>query len=391
MKRRDRASILLRRISALPLSWLDLSFSKRLLIVALAYWLGEIGLWFLFPLAHNGVTMFLPIVCACWLFRYRGLLVSMFLNGLAFQLTYLLLLQGMLSDQTFMLGGIIGFITSLGVGLVVCWLRTAVDMMQQARQSALASEQKRIAAMQAEYHASLAYEHERKINELKDRFLLHVSHELRTPLTVLGGFLELLKGFVDQMEPEERTQMLAQALESHEELVRLVNGVLDAVVAAETMPFPRCEEVAVHQIVQNVLSHLDPEEVRAYTVCIKVAELLKVRADPDHLYHVLQNLLSNVLKYVPKQTTIIIEAAQMTSLVRLSIQDEGPGIPTDELPLLFEKFVRLKRDIAGPTRGTGLGLYTCRYLVESMGGRIWAESSGCAGEGSRFCLTLPSL
>src|SRR5690242_11536989 len=135
MKQRDRADTLLRRISAFPLSWLDLSLGKRLLIVLLAYILGEIGLWFLFPLAHNGATMFLPVICACWLFRYRGLLVSMVLNGLAFQCTYLLLLRGMLSDQAFMLGGIIGFVTSLGVGLVICWLRTAVDAIQLARQS----------------------------------------------------------------------------------------------------------------------------------------------------------------------------------------------------------------------------------------------------------------
>ncbi len=72
----------------------------------------------------------------------------------------------------------------------------------------------------------------------------------------------------------------------------------------------------------------------------------------------------------------------------LSVQDAGPGIPPEELPLLFEKLVRLKRDLAGPTRGTGLGLYICKQLVEEMGGRIWVESSGRMGEGSRFCMTL---
>ena len=78
-----------------------------------------------------------------------------------------------------------------------------------------------------------------------------------------------------------------------------------------------------------------------------------------------------------------------SSPVCLSVQDAGPGIPAEELPLLFEKFVRLKRDLAGSTRGTGLGLYICKQLVEAMGGRIWVESSGHLGEGSRFCVTLP--
>jgi len=72
------------------------------------------------------------------------------------------------------------------------------------------------------------------------------------------------------------------------------------------------------------------------------------------------------------------------------VQDAGPGIPPEEIPLLFEKFVRLKRDLAGPTRGTGLGLYLCKQLVEAMGGSIWVESSGRIGEGSRFCFTLPA-
>jgi len=70
------------------------------------------------------------------------------------------------------------------------------------------------------------------------------------------------------------------------------------------------------------------------------------------------------------------------------VQDEGPGIPSEEQPLLFQKFVRLKRDLAGPIQGTGLGLYMCKQLVEAMNGTIRVESSGNKGEGSRFCLTL---
>ena len=118
-----------------------------------------------------------------------------------------------------------------------------------------------------------------------------------------------------------------------------------------------------------------------------------VWADPEFLRQVLRNLLSNVFKYVPTQTEIRIEATQEapSSQVCLSVQDAGPGIPAEELPLLFEKFVRLKRDLAGSTRGTGLGLYICKQLIEAMGGRIWVESPGRLGEGSRFCLTLSPL
>ena len=158
MKHPDRVSTFPRQMHTLPLSWLSLSVDKRLLIVVLSYGLGVAGLWFLFPLVHNGASMFLPIVSACWLFRYRGLLISLVLNGIAFQLTYLFLLRGMLPDHAFVEGGIIGFGTSLGLGLVVCWLRTAVDLVQVARQQALAAEQERLLTLLKERQATLAYE-----------------------------------------------------------------------------------------------------------------------------------------------------------------------------------------------------------------------------------------
>lgn len=390
MKRPDRAMRLLRQVQVFPLSWLSFSRGKRLFIVTLSYWLGVAGLLLLFPLVHNGASMYLPIISACWLFRYRGLLVSLVLNGIAFQLAYIFLLKGMLPDQDFVEGGVLGFGTSLGLGLVVCWLRTAVDLVQVSRQRALVAEQERLLALQAERHMTLAYEHERQLNELKEQFLLHVSHELRTPLTVLGGLLELLKVYFEQMDPLERKEMLSRTLNSYDELVSLVNEVLDAVAVAGSIPTPRCEQVAVLQVVQEVLEHLDPRNVQGYTIHLQVAEQLLVWADPRSLYHVLQNLLSNIFKYVPAQTEVSIEATQTdsSSPVCLSVRDAGPGIPPEELPMLFEKFVRLKRDLGGPIRGTGLGLYICRHLIEAMGGRIWVESSGHAGEGSRFCMTL---
>jgi signal transduction histidine kinase len=85
--------------------------------------------------------------------------------------------------------------------------------------------------------------------------------------------------------------------------------------------------------------------------------------------------------------------AQETSAeyVCISVKDTGPGIPPEEIGLLFERFVRLQRDLAGAKRGTGLGLYISKQLVEAMGGRIWVESSGIEGEGSLFCFTLPLL
>jgi signal transduction histidine kinase len=105
------------------------------------------------------------------------------------------------------------------------------------------------------------------------------------------------------------------------------------------------------------------------------------------------------MKYSPLYSRIVISARCLdinrggttaSSDVCISVTDEGPGIPPSDVPLLFNKFVRLKRDLAGTVRGTGLGLYISKQLVQGMDGRIWIESAGKEGEGSRFCFTLPS-
>jgi signal transduction histidine kinase len=247
-----------------------------------------------------------------------------------------------------------------------------------------ANQQLEVQARQIEH----AYEQQRHLNELKDQFLLNVSHELRTPLTMLGGSLELLEEHYERLDPVERELVLKQALAGQEELVDLVNRVLDTTTIVNEVPKVHLEAIYVRQF---LLEHLAP--VQNYTVCLHVSEQVVVLADPQFLRQVLQNLLSNLFKYVPTQTEIVISATQETpsSPVCISVQDAGPGIPAEELPLLFEKFVRLKRDLAGSTRGTGLGLYICKQLVEAMGGRIWVESSGRLGEGSRFCVTLAAF
>ena len=108
----------------------------------------------------------------------------------------------------------------------------------------------------------------------------------------------------------------------------------------------------------------------------------------------------NAFKYSLAGTPIVISAAlntdaahagRRTPPVSICVKDSGPGIPADEISLLFSPFVRLKRDLTGPVQGTGLGLYISKNIVEAMGGRIWVESTGIPGEGSSFCFALPRV
>ena len=144
---------------------------------------------------------------------------------------------------------------------------------------------------------------------------------------------------------------------------------------------------------EEVVSSLDPRDRQAHPLQMELANQSLVWADPQYVRQVVLNLLSNALKYTPTQTPILLRTSLRggpeTQRVCITVQDGGPGIPPAEQPLLFQKFVRLRRDLAGTIGGSGLGLYLCKRLVEAMGGQIWVESSGKAGEGSCFCFTLP--
>jgi signal transduction histidine kinase len=382
---------LLWRIRVFPLLLLHLSLNIRLFLCLLSYIAGAWGLWFSYPRLGNAATMVLPIIIFCWFLSYRGLLISFFSTMSALWIIYRYLSGNLLPLHIILDRTMIGFVINLLLGLTICWLREALDLLFVARKQALTAEQERVLAVEKEQQVTLAYEQQRQLNAMKDQFLLNVSHELRTPVTVLGSSLELLKDFSEQLQPAEREQTLALALTSQEALADLINRVLDTTTVMSKTLLVKPEAIGMYHVLQDVLARLAPHDVEAYTICLNVPEQLMVWADPLLLRQVLQNLFSNIFKYVPKQTKVQVEISQVTSSspVYLSIQDAGPGIPPEELPLLFEKFVRLKRDLAGSRPGMGLGLYICRQFVEAMKGRIWAESSGRIGEGCRFCLMLP--
>jgi len=247
---------------------------------------------------------------------------------------------------------------------------------------------------QAEQQAVLAYEQQRQVNQLKDELLVNLNHELRTPLTTIAGYVELLRTHDQQLDPASRMTFLDAAAQGCEELLRLVTHLLEAAAMSQGTWSLHCQPCAVERIVEEVVSSLDPGDRQAHPLQMELANQSLVWADPQYVRQVVLNLLSNALKYTPTQTPILLRTSLRgdpeTQQVCITVQDGGPGIPPAEQPLLFQKFVRLRRDLAGTIGGSGLGLYLCKRLVEAMGGQIWVESSGKAGEGSCFCFTLPA-
>lgn len=244
-----------------------------------------------------------------------------------------------------------------------------------------------------------AYEQQRRLNEMKDQFILNVSHELRTPLTQVYGYLELLETFHHTLTSDKQMEYIQKATQGCEALLPLLNTILDAIGTGSHMTPPQAQELVVADLVREVLEEFEPVQRQEHPVRLEIAEGLVVQADPQSLCQLLRNLLNNAFKYTPPQTTVRVVATRCdpvaqhpdgASQVCICVQDTGPGIPPEDIPLLYGKFVRLKRDLAGSVRGTGLGLYISKQLVEAMGGSIWVESAGIAGQGSRFYFTLPA-
>jgi signal transduction histidine kinase len=271
--------------------------------------------------------------------------------------------------------------------------------------------------------ASVALDRVRELTALKDQFLIDANHELRTPMMSWYGNTELLAQLGAHATPEQRERMLARALASGDAVLRLLNSLLDAGALGAGPPRLRIEPVALEPLIRDVLATFDPRQIgepgleeityEAPRVTLDVSPELMALADASRLRQVLVNLLTNALKYSAPRTPITIIAQPLfppdrprlhplrargrrspaitgpAPMVRIAVRDHGLGVPPRDAGKLFQRFVRLERDIAGSVRGTGVGLYLCRVLVEAMGGRIWVESSGIEGEGSTFAFTLP--
>jgi len=236
-----------------------------------------------------------------------------------------------------------------------------------------------------------AYEQQRQLSAIKDELIVHMSHELRTPLTEVSGFLDLLGDQEERaLDPSLQALFVQKAQHGCADLLSLVDTILNAAqTGALVAPLP-CEDVSLTQVVREELDNLGPNALQDHRIQLPGEAQVIAWANTRSVQQIVRNLLSNALKYSPAQATIIVSAAEDGDWALLLVRDEGLGIPPAEKPLLFGKFVRLQRDMSGAIRGTGLGLYICKQLVEAMGGQIWVESSGIEGEGSCFHVRLPS-
>ncbi len=215
------------------------------------------------------------------------------------------------------------------------------------------------------------------------------SHELRTPLTAVQGYIELLEAYNHNLSSERRAEFIMKAHRGCDELTLLVENIMDASrvqVDTENLNLIQVSLLEPITHITEMLEGVTRHEQRTVNVAIPADAY--VMADELRLRQVLLNLVSNALKYSSPQSDIDITASMKNGNVNVSIRDRGQGVPPKDQARLFKRFVRLERDMNSPIRGAGLGLYISKRLIEAMGGRIWVESTGKAGEGSIFTFTL---
>jgi len=200
------------------------------------------------------------------------------------------------------------------------------------------------------------------------------------------GCLDIIRDRGRKMNEEEHNIFLTYAIYSCSELQRIADNILDAMRSDSDVSPPWIKEFDVGSVAFDVLRHIDAHD---HFIHVDIPEGIVAQGDSQQVRQVMRNLLSNCFKYSPKGSPVTVRIWRDDSFAYVCVSDKGPGIGTDQIPRMFQRFSRLECDVAGPVRGIGLGLYICRRFIENMGGRIWVESIGVPGEGSSFYFTLP--
>lgn len=246
-----------------------------------------------------------------------------------------------------------------------------------------------LAIERSETDKDLVQERERADDALasRDEFLAIVSHDLRNLLNTVLGFAGLITQEVERDKDSTRVVADAQRIQrAGARMNRLIGDLVDvASIHAGALAVTQRLQ-APSSVVQEAIDTFQPQAAgRGITLRAELGPAVSpIAFDAARILQVLGNLLSNALKFTPAKGAVVLRVAQSTNELQFSVSDTGPGIPSERLQEIFNRYVQVR---SNDRRGVGLGLYISRCIVLGHGGRIWAESK--PAEGTTVCFTLP--
>jgi len=227
----------------------------------------------------------------------------------------------------------------------------------------------------------------RRLSELRADFVSLVSHELRSPMAAVIGAARTLQDRWRTLAPDQRESFLAVIADESSRLAALIGDVVDTSrLEAGTFGY-RFEDVDLERLVRDSVEAAVVTQQHVRVVASVDAGLPTIRGDRERLRQILSNLIENAVKYSPEGGEVRVLAGTVNGAVRISVVDDGPGIPSDQQVRIFERFGRA--EVPGVSKpGTGLGLFIARSIAEAHGGSLAVRSS--PGSGSTFTLALPT-
>ncbi len=218
--------------------------------------------------------------------------------------------------------------------------------------------------------------------QLQEDFVSTMSHELRTPLGFIKGYSTSLLRDDTSWDPETQKEFLTIIDEEADRLSLLIENVLESArLQSKTLPL-RFQPLRLDAVLRDVSTRIR-SRYKDLDVTLDLHSSTTIQADGVRIAQVFENLFTNAVKYAPG-SPIVVGLKQVGHLMVVTFTDYGPGIPPESLPLIFERFYRLRTENA---TGTGLGLYICKQIIEAHRGKIWAEST--PGQGTTFFIELP--
>jgi len=226
------------------------------------------------------------------------------------------------------------------------------------------------------------YELERQ-TQLREDFVSTISHELRTPLGFIKGYSTSLLRQDTSWDESTQREFLTIIDEEADRLAQLIENVLESArLQSKTLPL-RFQPLRLDAILRDVVTRIRARH-KDIDISMDIQPAPSILGDGVRLTQVFENLFTNAMKYAPGSPIIVI-LNQVGRSMLVSFTDHGPGIPKESLPLIFERFYRVRSERS--VTGTGLGLYICKQIIDAHRGKIWAES--LPNQGTTFFIELP--